>query len=39
MKKFFTLAILLALVISGIQCSVYETLTNLSQAYNLKSVM
>lgn len=31
MKKFFTLAILLSFIISGIQCSVYETLTNLSR--------
>ena len=31
MKKFFTLSILLSFVISGIQCSVYETLTNLSR--------
>lgn len=31
MKKFFTLTILFAIVISGIQCSVYESLTNLSR--------
>ena len=31
MKKLFSIALLLALVISGIQCSVYETLTNLSR--------
>lgn len=31
MKKFFTLAILFTIVISGIQCSVYESLTNLSR--------
>lgn len=31
MRKLFSVAILLALVISGIQCSVYETLTNLSR--------
>jgi len=31
MKKLFSVAILLSLVISGIQCSVYETLTNVSR--------
>lgn len=31
MKKYFTLTILIAIVISGIQCSVYESLTNLSR--------
>ena len=31
MKKFFTITILLSFIISGIQCSVYETLTNLSR--------
>lgn len=31
MKKLFSIAILLSLVISGIQCSVYETLTNVSR--------
>ena len=31
MKKLFSIALVLALVISGIQCSVYETLTNLSR--------
>lgn len=31
MKRFFSIAILLSLVISGIQCSVYETMTNLSR--------
>ena len=31
MKRFFSLAVLLSLVISGIQCSVYETLTNISR--------
>ena len=31
MKKFFALTILLSFIISGIQCSVYETLTNLSR--------
>ncbi len=31
MKKYFTLTILFAIVISGIQCSVYESLTNLSR--------
>ncbi|MBK7629445.1 MAG: hypothetical protein IPJ23_01755 [Ignavibacteriales bacterium] len=31
MKKLFSITLLLALVISGIQCSVYETLTNLSR--------
>lgn len=31
MKRFFSITVLLALVISGIQCSVYETMTNLSR--------
>ena len=31
MKKLLSIAILLSLVISGIQCSVYETLTNVSR--------
>jgi hypothetical protein len=31
MKRFFSLVVLLSLVISGIQCSVYETITNLSR--------
>jgi hypothetical protein len=31
MKRFYLIAILLYLVISGIQCSVYETMTNLSR--------
>jgi hypothetical protein len=31
MKRFFSITILLALAISGIQCSVYETMTNLSR--------
>jgi hypothetical protein len=31
MKRFFLVAILLSLVISGIQCSVYESFTNLSR--------
>ena len=31
MKRFFSFAILLSLMLSGIQCSVYETLTNLSR--------
>jgi hypothetical protein len=31
MKKLFSIALLLSLVISGIQCSVYETLTNVSR--------
>ena len=31
MKRFFSFAILLSLILSGIQCSVYETLTNLSR--------
>jgi hypothetical protein len=31
MKRFFSVAILLSLIISGIQCSVYETITNLSR--------
>jgi hypothetical protein len=31
MKKLFSIALLLSLVISGIQCSVYETLTNISR--------
>ena len=31
MKKFFTITILISFIISGIQCSVYETLTNLSR--------
>lgn len=31
MKRFFSVAILLSLVISGIQCSVYESFTNLSR--------
>ena len=31
MKRFFSIAIVLSLVISGIQCSVYETMTNLSR--------
>jgi hypothetical protein len=31
MKRFFSITILLALVVSGIQCSVYETMTNLSR--------
>ena len=31
MRKLFSITILLALVISGIQCSVYQTLTNLSR--------
>lgn len=31
MKRFFSFAILLSLMLSGIQCSVFETLTNLSR--------
>ncbi len=31
MKRFFSLVILLSFVISGIQCSVYESFTNLSR--------
>lgn len=31
MRRFFAVVILLSLVISGIQCSVYETMTNLSR--------
>ena len=31
MKKLFSFAIILSLILSGIQCSVYETLTNLSR--------
>ena len=31
MKKLFSIAVILSLVISGIQCSVYQTLTNLSR--------
>lgn len=31
MKKLFSIAIVLSLVISGIQCSVYEAMTNLSR--------
>lgn len=31
MKKYFIIILLLSLVISGIQCSVYDTLTNLSR--------
>lgn len=31
MKRFFSFAILLSFMLSGIQCSVYETLTNLSR--------
>jgi hypothetical protein len=31
MRKLFSIALVLSLVISGIQCSVYETLTNLSR--------
>ena len=31
MRRFFSITILLSLVLSGVQCSVYETLTNLSR--------
>ncbi len=31
MRKFFIMTIVLSIVISGIQCSVYETLTNISR--------
>lgn len=31
MRKFFLAAVILSFVISGIQCSVYETITNLSR--------
>lgn len=31
MRKIFSIALILSLVISGIQCSVYETLTNVSR--------
>ena len=31
MRKLFSIALVLSLVISGIQCSVYETLTNVSR--------
>ncbi|MBE0538431.1 MAG: hypothetical protein IH620_01860 [Ignavibacterium sp.] len=31
MRKFFLAAVILSLVISGIQCSVYETISNLSR--------
>ena len=31
MRRLFSIALLLSLVISGIQCSVYETLTNISR--------
>ncbi len=31
MRKLFSIAIVLSMFISGIQCSVYETLTNLSR--------
>ncbi|HCY77079.1 MAG TPA: hypothetical protein DHV28_14245 [Ignavibacteriales bacterium] len=31
MRKFFLAAVILSLAISGIQCSVYETITNLSR--------
>jgi len=31
MKRFFSVAILLSLILSGVQCSVYESFTNLSR--------